>query len=161
MPEVSSLHGLMVTCLRDLRKGEEETLKRFPAVLNAVRDSATQLAMQQRLSDARERASLLDDLGRTLEINPMGDENIWMDGMLTDAEGDMETEEPGPLLDLALIGAVRKMVNASLVSYETAVAVSDRLQLADAAATFRTAHKHEHDAEQALRAALFDVAAKR
>ena len=161
MPEVSSLHALMVTCLRDLRAGEEETLKRFPAVINAVRDPATQLAMQQRLSDARERASLLDDLGRTLEIDPMGDENIWMDGMLTDAEGDMTTEEPGPLLDLALIGAVRKMVNASLVSYETAVAVSDRLQLADAAATFRTAQKHEHDAEQALCAALFDVAAKR
>lgn len=161
MAQVTSLHALLITCLQDLRKGEDETLSRFPAVVGAITDPTTRLVVQQRLSHARERANLLDDLGRTLDVDPMGDENIWMSGMLTDAEGDMETEELGPLLDLALIGAVRKMVNASLVSYETAVAVEDRLQIVDAASTFRTAQKHEHDAEQALRAALFDVAATR
>lgn len=161
MAKVTSLGDLLVTCLQDLRKGEAETLDRFPAVIDAVRDPATRLAMQDRLSNARLRAEALDAVGAALNVDPMGDENIWMDGMLSDAEGDMKTEAPGPLLDLALIGAVRKMTGASLVSYETALAVAQRLQHSEAAAAFGEAQRQEREADEALRASLFAIAAAR
>lgn len=161
MAKVTSLHDLMIECLRDLREGEADTLKRFGAVVDAVQDPGTLAALQQRLTDARHRADSLDALGKALDTDPRGEANVWMRGMIDDAEGDMKTEEPGPLLDLALIGAVRKMVNASLVSYETAVAVADRLGNTEASTVFQTARQQEQAAEQALRAALFAVAGAR
>jgi len=41
--------------------------------------------------------------------------------------------EPGPLLDAALIGAVRKLEGAEVVSYETAIGVAQALGMQDAA----------------------------
>jgi ferritin-like metal-binding protein YciE len=159
LAKVTSLQALMIECLRDLRAGEADTLDRFPAVVDAVTDARAAGALRRRLSDARHRAESLDTLGEKLGTEAGGEDNIWMRGMIDDAEGDMQTEEPGPLLDLALIGAVRKMVNASLVSYETAIAVADRLGNADASAAFTAARGQEEEAEQSLRAALFAIAA--
>jgi ferritin-like metal-binding protein YciE len=159
VPSVSTLEQLMVTCLQDLRKGEGLTLDRFPAIADAVTDTVTGGVLRQRLNDARLRANGLDALGKRLGVKPCGDENLLMMGMLDDAEGDMKTEEAGPLLDLALIGAVRKMVNASLVSYETAVAVAARLNDERARDLFADARDREAEAETGLRASLFRIAA--
>ena len=68
--------------------------------------------------------------------------------------------EPGPLLDAALIGAVRKMAVAALVSYETAIAAADTLGLEPAAAILRQARAQESEADTQLAAALAKVIAQ-
>ena len=50
-----------------------------------------------------------------------------MRGILNDAERDARTTETGRLLDVALIGAVRKAKAAEIVSSETAMALARQI----------------------------------
>ena len=51
-------------------------------------------------------------------------ENLWMTGILNDADRDAQSHQRGPLLDTALIGALRKAKAAEIVSIETAMALA-------------------------------------
>jgi len=72
-------------------------------------------------ADAGERALALGQTGR----HAGGPPNLWMAGILDDSERDVRSTAAGPLLDTAMIGAVRKAVSADRVSYETAVALAE------------------------------------
>ena len=159
MRNVVSLRGLMIDCVQDLREGEAITLKRLPSVVDGLVDGCASDILTRRLTCARRREADLEATAAELAVSSCGPQNIWMSGMLDDAQRDIETVEPGPLLDIALVGAVRKMVTASLVSYETAAAVADRLGLAAAGRRAVRARDEEAEADAGLQAALRRLAA--
>jgi ferritin-like metal-binding protein YciE len=64
-----------------------------------------------------------------------------MAGVADDARRDTKSVEKGPLLDAAIIGAIRKAKAAQIVSYDTAVAVAATLQKADISETLKTIRK--------------------
>ena len=80
-----------------------------------------------------------------------GPENLWMAGVMDDARRDTETVEPGPLLDTALIGAIRKGLAADYVSLETGIAVARSLGRTDDADMLEAMHRRcaGHDRELA------------
>ncbi len=145
MAEVNTLRGLLVDCVQDLREGEELTCTRA-AKLRAI--------LTRRAEQARARAQALDTIASGLGATTRGPENLWMGSMFDDAGRDTEMVAPGPLLDAALIGAVRKMTVAALVSYETAIAAAHALGLADAAHALRQARTEESEADSQLAKAL-------
>lgn len=158
MPDVTDMRGLLVDCVQDLREGEAVTLKRLPKVVEAVISGPVAGTLHRRLAAAQARADDLDAIAASLGVDARGPENLWMSAMLEDAGRDTEMVEKGPLLDIALIGAVRKMVVASRVSYETAVAVARRLGLSDAEARLGRACDAEAEADRDLHAALDAIA---
>jgi ferritin-like metal-binding protein YciE len=80
------------------------------------------------LRDAREQAdaaiATLAETGR----HEGGARNLWMAGIADDARRDTRSVERGPLLDAAIIGAIRKAKAAQIVSYDTAIAVAAALR---------------------------------
>jgi hypothetical protein len=54
-----------------------------------------------------------------------------MHAVIDDAERDSRTVEKGTLLDIALVGAIRKGAQAARVSYATGVALAELLGLSD------------------------------
>jgi hypothetical protein len=56
-----------------------------------------------------------------------GPENLWMAGIMDDSLRDTRTIDKGPLLDIALAGAVRKALGADEVSLETAIGLAHAL----------------------------------
>lgn len=158
MPDVTDMRALLVDCVQDLREGEAVTLERLPRIAKSVRSDAVADILRRRLAAAQGRADDLDAIAKDLGVDARGPENLWMSAMLEDGKRDTEMVEGGPLLDIALIGAVRKMVVASRVSYETAVAVARRLGAADAERRLGRACAAEADADRDLHAALDAVA---
>ena len=154
MPDVTSMRDLLVDCLQDLKAGEVATLQRAPALQVAVASPSVAAALERRLVHARERARGLDTCAEELGVSAEGPENLWMSGMLEDAKRDTETVEPGSCLDIALIGAFRKMVQAARVSYETAVCVAEGLGMEAVAARCRRARDQEADSDGELATAL-------
>ena len=82
-----------------------------------------------------------------------GPANLWIAGILDDAERDARSHQPGSVLDVALVGAVRKAKAAEAVSSETAIA----LARASGAAAIGEAAAANHAEEVATDGALRDL----
>jgi ferritin-like metal-binding protein YciE len=77
-----------------------------------------------------------------------------MAGVLDDADRDAGSHQPGPVLDIALVGAVRKAKAAEIVSYDTAIALARRLEDTTMAAVLEAGRASSIATDTALRERL-------
>jgi hypothetical protein len=125
MTLTSSMAALLHVALQDLRSGKALLVERLPSIAAAVGDarlSALLAAETDRAVVARGRLGHAGGEG--------GPTNLWMAGILDDADRDATSHQAGMIRDVALIGAVRKAKAAEIVSLDTAIALADA-QMAD------------------------------
>ena len=90
-------------------------------------------ALVEHRTVSEEQARRLQRIAEGMGEKAEGPESLWVFGILGGAKRDTESVAPGPLLDAAPIGAVRKLEEAEVVSYETAIGVARALRMHDAA----------------------------
>ena len=112
---------LLDSALQDIRAGADLLIAHLPAIRDAVSDQRLRDAFERLIADVAERRGRLEDTGRA----GGGPPNLWMQGVVDDAERDSDTVAPGPLLDTALIGAIRKGLVADVAAYDTAIALAE------------------------------------
>lgn len=122
MPLTASRAALLHVCLQDLHAGKRLLIERLPALAEAAADPGLRAVIEQDHANACRQAARLDGLG-DLSGAPR---NLWMNGILDDADRDAKTHQPGTILDTALDGALRKAKAAEIVSTETALALAGR-----------------------------------
>lgn len=150
MAEVETARALLIMALQDLHDGERALAERLPDVRDNARDEAfRRLIDEDRERSARQRDAVAG-IARALDAEPQDEPNIWLRAILDDADNDAETIAAGPLRDTALAGALRKGKQSERVSYETALALARRLELADAARTLKGIRDEEQAADEAL-----------
>jgi ferritin-like metal-binding protein YciE len=81
-----------------------------------------------------------------------------MAGILDDAERDTRATQPGRLLDIALVGAIRKAKAAEIVSSETAMALAEALSDATIATAVSANRAEEIATDRALKDVLVRLA---
>jgi ferritin-like metal-binding protein YciE len=132
MPHVETAQALLVNALHDLHDAERVMAERLPAIADEASDVSLRELLDEdaarSTSHQRKVATLLERRDAEIEGAP----NIWLSAILDDAARDIETVEKGTLLDIALIGAIRKGKQAERVSYETAIALAEALGGEDA-----------------------------
>ena len=153
MSKTDSKKGLLQSCIQDLHAARQVAIERLTCIAGEAGDElAGQLRdLRQAFRDEAERMEATD-------ISLEGPENLWMAGIMEDAERDTRSVERGPLLDIALIGAVRKGVAADAVSIETAVAVARSLDRGDLAEQLQVMRERAKASDEALRALLQETA---
>jgi ferritin-like metal-binding protein YciE len=134
MSKISDVKGLMVDCLQDLYSNEVLTVGTLPVLLDHVTSPELRSALVEHRTASEEQVRRLQRIAEEMGEKAKGPDSLWASGILGDAKRDTEGVEPGPLLDAALIGAVRKLEGAEVVSYETAIGVARALEMQDAAA---------------------------
>lgn len=153
MSKTASKEDLLQACVQDLHAARQVAAERLPCLVGKAGSELAKLI--ERLAETyAEEARRFESTDISLE----GPENIWMAGVMDDAERDTRSIVGGPLLDTALIGAVRKGVAADLVSLETAISVARSIEREDIArlAEHMREQSGEHDAR--LRALLQETA---
>lgn len=126
----ASMRQLLRLCLWDLYAGCRAAARRLPQVASNAADADWRaevgaLPEAARLRAQRMHAVMTAHFGARADDEGPG--NLWMQGILDDAERDTRTIPQGRLLDLAMIGAVRKAIAAELASIRTAKAIAIRL----------------------------------
>ena len=129
MSKTTTVTGLLAVCIQDLHAGCVAAAEGLPGVAQAACDEGLKVAMAEVIASAARRAETLRVLGFDLD----GPKNLWMAGILDDAERDTRSIAAAPLLDIAMIGAVRKALAAERVSIDTAVAVAAKVGRTDTA----------------------------
>ena len=95
---------------------------------------------------------------RAVAAKVTGPENLWMAGILDDAHRDTQQTQPGRLLDIALIGAIRKAKAAEIVSSETAIALAREVDAPDLLAAVTANRTDEIETDRELKACLTNLA---
>lgn len=146
MTRIASTDSLLHAAIQDLHAGASDQARRLPA--HAAQDAELRALLSTERRRAADRARRLEGTG----LNPSGPANLWMTGVLDDAERDADATEPGRLLDIALAGAIRKGKAAEVVACDTALAlVADDHAIADVVATFQA---ESSETDQALLAII-------
>jgi ferritin-like metal-binding protein YciE len=151
--------ALLVLALQDLYDGECAWTDRLPGIAERIDDHRLAAAMQAETGQGRERAGRVQAIATALRVDIAGAENIWLRAILDDAHRDTTMIEQGPLLDIALIGAFRKGVQADRVSYETAIALARSLGLDDAEGALTTSRDQLAGMDETLAGLLREIAA--
>lgn len=154
MSDTSSPEDLLQLCLWDLVAAGRLVASRLPVLLDHVDDLVLCREFDQVVAEFDMRADRLS----TLAIREEGPCNLWMAGMLDDAERDTRTIDRGRKLDIAMIGAVRKMLHAEAASIETAMALGERLLEYEAAKSVSDCHSECLERDAILRALLQKLA---
>lgn len=145
--------ALFRVCLQDLRAGRLLGVEQLPEIAARVgsplADEITELTRVYQ-----------DEIAQLQELGGAGEapENLWMGGILDDAKRDTETIAPGSLLEIAIVGAVRKALSADAVSLETAEAVADNIARQSAAQTINRMKMRAREMDGRLRELLFRLA---
>ena len=158
MVSSDSARALYAACLSDLAKGERLVAERLPAIAGSVRDGRLATEFERLVADAGRHRAVLAQLADEHDVSLGGPPNLWMAAVLDDAARDVEDEAPGPPLDTALVGALRKGVASQLVSTDTAVAVAGALGLEAARARLAGMAWDKRQADARLAALLEEVA---
>lgn len=126
MTNTHTSEQLLIVAMQDLADAEQAWCERGAELRDGsgARVAAFLDGDVARSAAQRERlVALIEALGAKVA----GDANIWLRAILDDAARDIASTAAGPLRDTALIGAFRKGKQAERVSYETAMALAERV----------------------------------
>jgi ferritin-like metal-binding protein YciE len=151
--------ALFILAVQDLHDGDCVWSDRVRGIADRIEDDRFAAVMQSEIGQGRERAGRLQTIATAQRFDIAGAENIWLRAILEDAHRDTTMIEQGPLLDIGLIGAFRKGVQAERVSYETAVALAHSLGLDDAERALTTSRDQLVGTDETLAGLLRDIAA--
>lgn len=143
MPHVKDMRSLLVACVQDLYAAEQEAVDRYPPLIDAAAGPDLKSALEAHRAQSREHAQRMQAVAKLLGESAKGPECLWAKGILDDAKRDTKTVTPGPLLDVALVGGLRRLEQAEIVAYETAIGVARATGLADAERLLVQTHADE------------------
>jgi ferritin-like metal-binding protein YciE len=149
MTRTASAAALLHVALQDLHAGKAMQVERLPRLIGAVADAE----LKAILSDETGLTAVQRDRLAGLADLHGAPANLWMAGILDDAERDTESHQPGRLVDVAVLGAVRKAKAAEIVSSETALSLANR-EAASMLETLRANRSEEVATDHRLRARL-------
>jgi hypothetical protein len=153
MSDTATKAALLQACIQDLYAARQVAVGRLPCVTAKAGSELAALLGELTGAYAQE-AEQFESTDLSLE----GPENLWMAGVMDDAERDTRSVIRGVLLDTALIGAVRKGVAADTVSLETAIAVARSLGREDISALVEAMRERSGRHDDSLRAMLDKIA---
>ena len=153
MSKTGSREELLEVCIRDLHAGRRLAAERLPCVAEQAGPALTPV-VEGLVRALRAEAGEFETLGIDLDGPP----NLWMAGIMDDSERDTRSTVQGRLLDIAIIGAVRKAVAADAVSLETALALAEWLARRSLAEMLAAMRQRCRDTDGALRGLLQETA---
>ena len=112
--------ALLHVAVQDLHAGKLLQRDRLPSLADAATDGALRDLIAAEAARAGAQAERLAAAAGDMA----GPENLWMTGILDDVDRDARSHLPGAILDVALVGAIRKAKAAEIVSGETAIALA-------------------------------------
>jgi ferritin-like metal-binding protein YciE len=119
MTQTASAASLLHAACQDLHAGKRLQVERLPKIADAAGEALAQL-IRDETARAEAQARRIEAAG----VDTAGPRNLWMAGVLDDAERDSRSHQAGRLRDIALVGALRKGKAAEIVSGDTALALA-------------------------------------
>lgn len=152
MTQTASAAGLLHAAVQDLHAAKRLQAERLPPLAQAAGPDLAALIKAESVR-AEVQAARIERAG----VDTSGPANLWMTGILDDADRDARSHQAGRLRDIALVGALRKGKAAEIVSGDTALALAAETGNAALADMVRANREEEVAADRELKALLGEL----
>ncbi|WP_374944403.1 DUF892 family protein [Sphingomonas sp.] len=152
MTQTASAASLLHAAVQDLHAAKRMQVERLPELVDTAGEKLAALIVQEG-ARAAAQAARIESAG----VDAAGPRNLWMAGILDDADRDARSHEAGRLRDIALVGALRKGKVAEIVSSETAIALAAEMDDAAIGDVIQANRDEEIASDRALQALLSEL----
>lgn len=145
-----TLKDLYIDQLRDLYSAETQLTVALPEMAQGASNPQLQQGFMQHLEQTRGHLARLEKLFETLGESPSGKTCMAMQGLIKEGREAAGENQPGPVLDAALIAAAQRVEHYEIAAYGTVVRFAQVLGMNDHAEMLRTTENEEKQTDQQL-----------
>ena len=114
---IDSLEMLFQEELKDVYDAELHLTKALPKMVKAAKAEELKTALSDHLEVTKTQVGRLEEIFAALGVKPVSKPCLAIKGLLAEGEEAMKSEGPGPLTDLSLIGAARRVEHYEMAAY--------------------------------------------
>lgn len=133
MTNLQTLFRLLAEEIKELHHAETQLLKALPRMCHACASEELADAFAEHYEETRTHVDRLEEICRTLRINPGGRQCKAMAGLLDEIHGLITSKGDGTVRDLGLIAAAKRVEIYEIRAYGSANALAERLGLDEVA----------------------------
>ena len=133
MKEMKSLEDLLCHEVQNLYSAEKLIIAGMPRMIEKAHNEQLKSAFNLHLDETKEQARRLEQVAQMLNINPEGDGNPSMKGLIAEGEAAMHKDAAPAVMDATLIAAAQKIEQYEISGYGTAAYMGEELGMRDVA----------------------------
>lgn len=155
--KLTSLEGLLVHELEDLRSAEMQLIEALPKAAQAAKSAPVKKAFEEHLQVTKGHLTRINEAFDMMGEKPGSHECVAMKGLIKEADEIAKTEGDDRVIDAALIGAAQRIEHYEIAGYGTARAHAEECGLEDVAMLLQ----QTRDEEVAANALLTQIAVEK
>jgi len=155
--EQETLNELLVDCLRDIYDAEKQIVKALPKMIKAAESPDLKEGLASHLEETKQQVSRLEEVFQALDENAKSKPCKGMRGLLEEGSEVLSEEEPGVMMDLAIIAAAQKVEHYEISAYGTARTIAEKLGNQKVAKLLRKTEDEEKAADSKLNEVAFEL----
>ena len=145
-----TLQDLYLDQLRDLYSAETQLTVALPEMAQLASNPQLRAGFQEHLEQTRGHVARLEQLFGALGESPAGKTCAAMQGLIKEGREVAGENEPGAVLDAALIAAAQRVEHYEIAAYGTVVRFAEVLGLKDHTETLRATENEEKQTDEKL-----------
>ena len=145
-----TLKQLFIEEIRDLYDAEKQIVKTLPKVAKAVDSEELAEALNNHLEETKNHVARLEQVFEIAGETAKGKPCKGMKGLLEEGGEVIESQDKGPLRDLALIAGCQKVEHYEVSAYGTVRTLAERLEMQDAVQLLQETEDEEAAADEKL-----------
>ncbi|MDP9114540.1 MAG: ferritin-like domain-containing protein [Acidobacteriota bacterium] len=155
--EQETLNELLVECLRDIYDAEKQIVKALPKMIKSAESPDLKEGLTNHLEETKEQVSRIEEAFQALGENAKSKPCKGMRGLLEEGSEVLSEEEPGVMLDLAIIAAAQKVEHYEISAYGTARTIAEKLGNQKVSKLLRKTEDEEKAADSKLNEVAFEL----
>ena len=155
--EQEILKELLVDCLRDVYDAEKQIVKALPKMIKSAENADLKEGLSNHLEETKQQVSRLEEAFQALGENAKSKPCKGMRGLLEEGSEVLSEEEPGVMLDLAIIAAAQKVEHYEISAYGTARTIAEKLANQKVSKLLRKTEDEEKAADSKLTEVAFEL----
>jgi len=149
-PTFNNLRDLFVNQLEDIYDAEKRLIDTLPKMADASYSDELKQAFLNHLNETRGHVNRLEDIFRSLGIEPKRETCAAMKGLIKEGSDMIDAEGDPSVKDAALIAAAQRVEHYEIAVYGTLRAFANHLGLPDLARTLQDTLEEEGNADKLL-----------
>ena len=147
---VKTIEDLFVHELSDIYSAEKQLTKALPRLAKAADASELTAAFEAHLEETRGQIERIDKVVDLLGIRLKRIKCAAMEGLVEEGKDVIDSVDPGPLRDAALIGGAQKVEHYEIAAYGTLCALAKQIGYRDALPLLKETLEEEKATDEKL-----------
>jgi ferritin-like metal-binding protein YciE len=150
MKEIKTLKDLFFHEIQVLWSAEAMLVEAMPVMIEQAKNQGLKKNLAFHLAETQQHLAAMEFIAKELEIDPEGDFNPGMKGIIEEGEKVMSKDATEEAMDAALIAGAQKVEHYEISGYGSAACYAEMLGLPAIAAKLRAILEEEQQADTKL-----------